>query len=184
MSESGRSEIKGIFSKLAENPLGRKIALGIGIGGIFLIFISGFFSPGETDTPNTEALSESISTQQYTENLKAELLKILTKINGAQDASVLITLEKDAQQVYASQEKKSVQADGEATDEQEETSYILVKDSDGSQKALKITEVQPMVKGVVVICEKGDDPQVQQKIIDAVTTAFHISSARVCVIGS
>ena len=37
------------------------------------------------------------------------------------------------------------------------------------------------VKGVVVVCEGGDLPQVQQRIIEAVTTALNISSKRVCV---
>ena len=96
----------------------------------------------------------------------------------------MITLEKDAEQVYATEEKKSTKTDGDTMDDDAETNYILVKDSDGSQKALKITEVLPVVQGVVVICKGGDDPQLQQKITDAVTTALHISSARVCVIGS
>lgn len=36
-------------------------------------------------------------------------------------------------------------------------------------------------EGVVVVCEGGDLPQVQQRIIEAVTTALNISSKRVCV---
>lgn len=121
---------------------------------------------------------------EYTDALQQELQELLSKISGAEDASVMITLEKDAEQVYATEEKKSTKTDGDTMDDDAETNYILVKDSDGSQKALKITEVLPVVQGVVVICKGGDDPQLQQKITDAVTTALHISSARVCVIGS
>ena len=64
-----------------------------------------------------------------------------------------------------------------------ETSYILVKESDGSQKALAVTEISPEIRGVVVVCGGSSDPELQQKIIDAVTTALQISSARVCVVG-
>ena len=45
-----------------------------------------------------------------------------------------------------------------------------------------MTEVQPVVKGVVVVCDGGDDPVVQQRVIDAVTTALDITSVRVCVV--
>lgn len=185
MKETGRDKEKGMLSKLAENPVGRKIALGLGIGGILLIFASGFFSSGgEGKKEEASETVETMTASQYAKYLQEELKAILSRIEGAEDASVLITLEKDAEQVYASEGKRSVQADGETTDDEEETSYILVKEADGSQKALKITEVQPVVQGVVVVCERGDDTHIQQKIIDAVTTAFHISSARVCVIGS
>ena len=65
-----------------------------------------------------------------------------------------------------------------------ETNYIIVEDADGAQKALAVTQVQPVVKGVVIVCEGGDNPSVQQRVTDAVTTALNLSSARVCVVKS
>lgn len=44
-----------------------------------------------------------------------------------------------------------------------------------------MTELQPTVKGVVIVCEGGDQPLVQQRVTDAVTIALNISSKRVCV---
>ena len=43
-------------------------------------------------------------------------------------------------------------------------------------------EVEPVVKGVIIVCQGGNNPTVQQNIINAVTTALDISSARVCVV--
>ena len=42
-------------------------------------------------------------------------------------------------------------------------------------------ELEPRVKGVVVVCEGGDRPEVVGKVVDAVTVALDISSARVSV---
>ena len=42
-------------------------------------------------------------------------------------------------------------------------------------------QLEPTVKGVVVVCEGGDDIGVQQRVIDAVTVALDISSSKVCV---
>ena len=58
---------------------------------------------------------------------------------------------------------------------------MTVKGPNGEEEALAITEVQPTVKGVVVVCSGGDDPEVQQRIINAVTTALNITTKRVCV---
>ena len=105
----------------------------------------------------------------------------------------MITLEKGVEYVYATQEKKSRQTtENKAADQdirnqaqdQVETNYIIVKDADGAQKALEVTEVQPVVKGVVVVCGGGDNPTVQQNVTEAVTTALNLSSARVCVVKS
>lgn len=57
-----------------------------------------------------------------------------------------------------------------------------MKGSDGSEQALAVTEIQPVVKGVVVVCDGGGNPAVQQSVTEAVTTALDISSVRVCVI--
>ncbi|MBQ4100044.1 MAG: stage III sporulation protein AG, partial [Oscillospiraceae bacterium] len=66
------------------------------------------------------------------------------------------------------------------TKDSSETKYILIEDGD-SEKALITTEIEPKIKGVVIICEGGDKTLVKQRITDAITTAFGISTTRVCV---
>jgi stage III sporulation protein AG len=103
----------------------------------------------------------------------------------------MVTLEQTTRDVYATQKKTSNQETSESgesgTGKQEkndsdETTYLLVKDENGSEKTVQVTEIQPVVKGVVVVCDGGGTPKVQQDITDAVTTALHITSVRVCVI--
>ena len=104
------------------------------------------------------------------------------KKEGVGDPTVLVTLEKDAEQVYATEEKISTQTAQSNANDNRETNYIIVKDANGNQRAIKVTEVQPVVKGVVVVCSGADNPVVQQNVIDAVTTALNITSVKVCVI--
>ena len=115
--------------------------------------------------------------------LEQSLAELVTNIQGAGNAKVMVTVERSAEQVYAQEEKRSTQTtEDRGSNNSTETNYILVKDADGSQRALAVTEVQPVVKGVVVVCDGGDDPVVQQRVIDAVTTALDITSVRVCVV--
>ena len=186
-------DVKTFFQKLAENEKYRRVVLLLGVLGIALIFLSGFFQDraAESKAASVSAQTGVTDADQYVKQLEENLADIVNGISGGTDAKVMITLEKGTQYVYATEQKKSQQKTqdqntGATTRNQEnnslETNYIIVKDADGSQKARAITEVQPVVKGVIVVCKGGDLPSVQQNIIDAVTTALNISSARVCVI--
>ena len=180
----------GWIQKLAGNYRARRWILILGIAGIALLFLSGFFGQNTEKEEGTE--KTVVSSDAYAHQLEQNLLEIIRAITGEEDAQVMVTLESGAQQVYATEEKQSAGSTQEQSDnstvrsessDDRETSYILVKGSDGSQKALSVTELSPQVRGVVVVCGNGKDPQLEQDIINAVTTALQISSTRVCVVG-
>ena len=175
MATKDREE-KSWFEKFAENETCRKWVVIAGVAGIALIFLSGLFSPGKEETQEASSQPAAQSAQAYTQELEQSLAELVTNIQGAGNAKVMVTVERSAEQVYAQEEKRSTQTtEDRGSNNSTETNYILVKDADGSQRALAVTEVQPVVKGVVVLCDGGD-------VIDAVTTALDITSVRVCVV--
>ena len=176
-----------IFNVLEEEKY-KKVIIVVGILGILLIFLSNFFK--KEKVIETRVDNSQVTVEQYTEQLEKNLKGIVSSIKGAGDCRVLVTVENGKEIVYATQAKKNVEAtedktNGETTRKQKsddsETKYITMKDADGAEKALAITEIQPTVKGVVIVCEGGDNPEVQQKVTNAVTTALNITSKRVCV---
>lgn len=193
-TEPARGKNAGLFQKLAENEKYRKIIVFAGLAGIVLILISGNLKSCDSSQPRQlqpVSSQSAVTAEQYEKSLEADLTGIISQISGVGNAKVLVTLDKTAQYVYATEEKQSRQQTSEKADSQagkseedysDETTYLLVKNSDGSEQALRVTEIQPLVKGVVVVCDGGDDPGVQQSVTDAVTTALHITSVRVCVI--
>ena len=105
-------------------------------------------------------------------------------MEGAGDAQVLVTLDRSSEQIYATEERSSARTESTGSDGESETTYFSVRGSDGSEQALPLTELQPVIRGVVVVCPGGGDPAVAERITQAVTTALDISSARVCVVQS
>ena len=101
---------------------------------------------------------------------------------GVGDTQILVTLEQ-ARSRFTQQKSAvpTVHRRGEQ-DEEWETTFYSVRGSDGSEQALPVTEKQPVVRGVVVVCTGGGDPAVRESVTTAVTTALDISSARVCVL--
>ncbi|MCI1964692.1 MAG: stage III sporulation protein AG [Oscillospiraceae bacterium] len=188
--KDGKFKKSGLMRLFAENENCRKIIMGVGLIGIALIFLSGFLPDSGKTEQKTDSSVKATTAQEYETNLEKELTDLIIKIHGVGNASVMLTLEQTQKSVYAKEERVSGQKTKDQSndstrneeDQSNETNYILVKGADGSEQALSVTEIQPVVKGVVVVCDGAENPVVQKSVTDAVTTALDISSVRVCVI--
>lgn len=172
--------------KLVGNEGFKKIIL-VGVAGILLIFLSSFLK-GSSSSKAPKA--QCATTEQYVEQMQSNLEALVSNIDGAGKAEVLVTLENGSETVYAKEERKNKEssedkAKGESSKTKQsddlEVKYITVKESDGTEKALAVKELEPTVKGVVVVCPGGNNKEVRSKIIDAVKTALNITEKRVCV---
>ena len=172
------SDITEKIKKTLSSKSQGNIIVTLGLTGLVLIAISGFFksNPSKEKTLTT---SNSISNRQ--QELKQNLENIISEVEGAGKARVMVTFENSTETVYATEERKNKEAcedksEGMITRKKEsndcEKKYITIKDSQ---------EIEPKVKGVIVICSGGDNPIVKQRITEAVTTALNIPSKRVCI---
>ena len=187
MRDGQRDDKRFSLSSLLKNPKASKWIMILGIAGILLIFASSFF-PGK-DNKKADTSDEVTSSEEYAANTEARLTSMLQKIKGVGNVNVMVTLENGVEYVYAQEEKNNGSYSEDVTGENEhrtqqsndtEKKYILV-DSENGKTALIIKEMQPQIKGVVVVCEGGDDATVRQSVIDAVTVALNLSSSKVCV---
>ena len=187
---------KSAFQRLAENDTYRKIAVGAGVLGIFLIVLSGSLK-GCSTQPSVASSSSGggsvsvLTAEDYEKVLEDKLTGIISQISGAGNVRVMVTLEQTTKDVYATEDKTDNQERNDNTesgsgkqekDNSNEQKYLVIKDQNGAEKTVPVTEIQPLVKGVVVVCGGGGDLKVQQDITTAVTTALNITSVRVCVI--
>ena len=153
--------------------------------GIFLIGISAVWPKKKSakETPVSD-----FSAQEYTSGLQTQIAAMVTGLTGDSHPTVVVTLESGMQYAYAKEteqnrSEKNKEGDSNSSDESK-TKFITVKTSDGGEQALKVTEYLPQIRGVAVVCSRGDDEAVAQKIREAVTAALHITSQRVYVGGS
>lgn len=184
-----KKTVKGGIERLCRSDKGRKIIIFLGFTGIALIFISNLFDGKSSDRMETAPVIQAeYSLQEYTTQLEQRLSEIISEIDGAGKAEVFLTVESTSESVYAADQKEnSTQKNNNGSSENEishETSYITVKLSDGTQQVIKVKEVEPKIRGVIVVCSGGGDSVVQERIMQAVKTVFDISSARVCVLKS
>ncbi len=173
-------KIKGLIKK-------PKLLVAIGIGGIILIFISSLFSgTGKSESGKNESKA-TYTAEQYCEALEKDVTDIVIGITGDKSPTVVITLESGIRYSYVSAaETDTSSSTGTSNDQSSESkkqSYITVKNADGGEQALVMTEIMPEIRGVAVICDGGSDELIAEKIKNAVISALNITSKRVYISG-
>lgn len=165
-----------ILDKISEKThLGKKTLLVMfaGLLGIILLIVSELLPEKTAENKKNEDISGT-SYEQYAENIEEKLSALISQIDGAGEAKVMVTLECSDESVYAREQKSE---DGGETNKYEDN-YIIVKTDNGEEgMLLKVT--QPKIRGVAIVCRGGNSPQVRQSITDTVTAVLDISSARV-----
>lgn len=162
-----------------------KLVLILGVLAIALIFLSTFMG-GTKSSEVAEIPQEEFDTAAYTVKLEAQMKELLESIAGVGNAQVMLTLQSGSENVYVTEENLDLdqtKATGETTAERRssEKKVLLVEDSNGRRQALLKTTLEPVIRGVVVVCEGGDDPFVVAKATDAVKAALGVSSNRICI---
>ena len=160
----------------------------IGLVGILLIGFSSAIDNDAKDTPNA-TLSGEESTTVYAQALESRLENMVSAISGVGKCRVMVTMEQGTEYIYATQEKNTVDASQTSENSRfstgsrssDEETYIMVSTDEGQQPVL-ITALSPKVKGVVVVCQGGEDSVVCQNVRTALATLLNISSNRICVV--
>lgn len=163
----------------------------LGIAGILLIGLSAILPGHSEETQGQQPRREVMETdaRAYAAELEGRLRDILEQTEGVGTAKVMVTLENGYQKVFAKTEKvnndvlEDIRAqDGKKTQEKQvtEQTYVLV-DGAGGKVPLVTAQLEPEVKGVVVVCQGGNDPLVVRRVVDTVRVALDISSTRISV---
>lgn len=177
--------MNNLITKYFEKLKTPKFFVFIGIAGILLIFLSSVFPVKKAQ--NTKCNNSYVSADDYCSKMQRNVEKITSSITGNSNVKVIITLESGIKYNYANINEDSTQKksenDSESASRELKQSYITVKSSDGGEEALLITEEMPQVRGVAIVCEGGDDPNINEKIKYAVMAALNITSKRVYVAG-
>ncbi len=97
------------------------------------------------------ALQKTQSAEEYADALRIQLHDIVSQIDGVGEVQVFLTMDNSGENVY-------------------------LNNSDTKTKS-----IEPTVRGVVIVCEGGDDPIVVSRVLGAVTRSLSVSSDKVYI---
>ncbi len=174
---------------LVSSPKKVKIIVLIGLIGMALICLSECNAGGDGNISDTASLAGGVSNSQYVADLETRLVSLIQSIDGVGKAQVMVTLEQSTEYVYEKQEKQSLDESHDSSGENSEKSAVrqdyetntILVDGENGKEALLTKQMEPVVKGVVVVCQGGENVSVKNKVIQAVTTVLNLSSNRVFV---
>ena len=167
------------FKKSFKGDKRLKIIVIIGVIGVALLLLSE--SLGTDTSATAESVSVSVDAQEYAKTVEKELAQIISKIEGAGDCSVMVTVDCGVETIYATQEESSYDLDDNSESRDNSVSYVVLNGSSGGKQALVIKEIQPKLRGIIIVCEGGGNSKVKMNIINAVSSAFDISSTKISV---
>lgn len=175
-TEKKKLELKSIFT--GDNL--KNLIIFAGILGIALIFISSFTGKGNEEIVDTPTESQTTA-KEYADNLESELSKIISQIDGAGKTSVLITIDREIEQVYQTDSDTQAKSEASSSLNTSKQTTVIIKGQNNTEQPIKVTEIMPKIKGVIVVCEGANSSVVKQSITESVRIALGVSSSRVTV---
>lgn len=106
------------------------------------------------------------------------LAQILSKIEGAGNVQVLLTVASGEETVYQTDDNISVSEDTSTT----QIDTVTVTDADRNQTGLVKQINPPTYQGAVIVCQGADSAVVRLAIVDAVSKVTGLSSDRISVL--
>ena len=144
---------------------------------ILVLVVGLVFMMLPTSKTEPSAKKETVSLQQE-ENKEDSLSQLLSKVEGAGEVHVMLSIKQGEQTVYQTDDSQSTGTD--SGNYQEKT--VIISTSDRDQKGL-ICQVNPEIYlGAIVLCQGADDPAVRLAITEAVSKITGLGADRVVVL--
>jgi len=158
-----------------------------GIAGILLLLVSDLAGGKEEKSAGAAASFDNDAyNAQFVAQLETDLKNLLLSVEGTGDVEVKVTLETGVRYVLAKNEKTSSdvsqKSEWEYSEQLQSQSDIIIIDGKDGEEPIILQRVEPVVQGVVVVCEGASDIFVKQSVVEIVTTLCGVSANRVSVV--
>lgn len=151
------------------------VGLALVVGIIYFSLISSNKNTGASSSTNDDNISqEYTNSMEYVAFLENKLENVITKVKGAGDVEIAITLEKGFEYIYATEEEIKTTSNGSTITSQ---TIVMV---DG--QPLLLEEIYPIIKGIVVIASGADDTFVKMNILSIIQTVIEIDNSKINII--
>ena len=155
------TRMAGKLRALAEQ---HRLVLLVILAGLVLLLL-----PAGEETPQPEP--------QQTQNeldltaLETRLAQALSRIDGAGEVTVVLTLEDGPRQVLAQ----------DSREDQGETETVVINRGSSSQETVTVQELYPSYQGALLVCPGGDDPAVRLKLTEATSALTGLGADKISI---
>lgn len=166
------TEVLGRFRTLWEKG---KFALPVlGLGVLLLLWPSGTGETKSAASPETTA--EETAAQQ-----QKEMERILSRIEGAGELHLMLTLESDGERTLAEDREETLGGSPGAPESQSRRETVILSVSGGEEVVVTRRE-SPVYRGALVVCQGADRAEVKLAVTQAVAALTGLGADRITVV--
>lgn len=148
-------------------PRAASLAAVLGVAAMVLILCSELWpAPASAEA----APDPGQTAASYQAGLEQRLASLIGQVEGAGEATVMITLESGEERIYATDTRTG-------GDQSQQKTHVLLEDG----TALEETTYLPTVCGVAIVCDGGGDVGVEARITALVSALLDVPANRICV---
>lgn len=163
-----------------------KIAVMVVILAIVLIVFLNLSSNSKTNLANSSVTNfnslEYVSSAKYVNNLESKLVSVLSKVKGAGQVEVMVTLESGPElKIATSVDERTNTSTSSSTTT---TSVTVIENpiiitQNGQSQPLVLMEIMPKIKGVIVVAQGAGNTKVKLELLEAVQALLDVPSSNI-----
>lgn len=139
------------------------------LAGLILLMLP--LGGGEEEAPAESPVQSDFDLAET----EARLAEALSKIKGAGEVTVVLTVANGPRQVLA----QDVEEKGEEGEERRET--VVLSKGSGGQETVTVQEVYPRYQGALLVCPGGDDPTVRLQLTEAMSALTGLGADKISI---
>lgn len=167
---NGRETLARLAGKIKETTKAYRLVWLVILAGLVLLAL-----PSGKEEEAQEEETPVTATQFDLAAMEDRLAQALSRIDGAGEVTVVLTLQDGPRQVLA----QNVDRDGEEGREQTET--VVLSRGSGSQETVSVQELYPSYQGALLVCPGGDDPTVRLKLTEATSALTGLGADKISI---
>ena len=165
----------GQAKKLAGLAIRYKYVLLVILAGVVLLLLPG--GEGEGSQNTRSQVSQTAGQDFDLAETEQRLAQALSKVDGAGEVTVVLTLAGSGRQELAQDTTSSQQEGGQ----EDSRTTVVISQGSGVQQTVALQQLSPEFRGALVVCSGGDDPGVRLKLTQAVAALTGLGTDRIAI---
>lgn len=142
---------------------------------VLLLGLALMLLPGKREDGGTEHTEVSTVLEQT--DISEQLARILSRIQGAGEVEVMLTVAAGEQTVYQTDEDITGGVDGSSRSD-----TVIITDAERTQSGLISQVNPPKYQGAIIVCQGAESPAVRLAIVEAVSRVTGLGADRISVL--
>ena len=166
---NGRETMDRLAQRVRASFAKYRLAWLVILAGLVLLLLP--TGGGEGEEPAAEPAQGTFDL----EATEARLAQALSKIKGAGEVTVVLTVANGPRQVLAQD------VDRDTGQGEESTQTVVLSRGSSSQETVTVQEIYPQYQGVLVVCPGGDDPEVRLQLTQALSALTGLGADKISI---